>query len=321
MSNKFPLPHPAAQTRPFTALLLLWLLFTVGCAGVPPAPAAETVLLTDAAMRPVTVPYQPHTVAALGASLAELWLEAGGSLAGVTSDAFEGRTLALPDTITVVGTIKDPDADLLLALQPDLVILSPDLAGHTRLAPIFDQAGIAYFYATADSFPDYLTVLEAFTRLTGAAENYQLHGTAQQETIQQLLESCTPRITDPRALVLRAFSSGVRVKADGIVATEILDDFAVANIAASRSSLLEELSLEAIVEEDPDYIFVVTMGDDTAAAMQALEASLTTHPAWQTLSAVQSGQLHFLPKDLFHYKPNARWMESYQYLHEIICQP
>jgi len=33
---------------------------------------------------------------------------------------------------------------------------------------------------------------------------------------------------------------------------------------------------------------------------------------------VKEGRYIVLPKDLFHYKPNNRWGESYQYLGEIL---
>ena len=42
------------------------------------------------------------------------------------------------------------------------------------------------------------------------------------------------------------------------------------------------------------------------------------NPAWQSLSAVQNGRYVILPGELFHYKPNKRWGESYEYLADIL---
>ena len=36
------------------------------------------------------------------------------------------------------------------------------------------------------------------------------------------------------------------------------------------------------------------------------------------LSAVQEGRVYVLPRELFHYKPNARWAEAYEYLLAIL---
>ena len=82
-------------------------------------------------------------------------------------------------------------------------------------------------------------------------------------------------------------------------------------------ALLEDLSMETILAEDPDYIFVTTMGD-SQKAIDALKAGIESNPAWGSLSAVQNGRYLILPKDLFHYKPNARWGESYEALLHIL---
>ena len=97
----------------------------------------------------------------------------------------------------------------------------------------------------------------------------------------------------------------------------MLKDLRCRNIADRDNSILEDLSIEKIIEEDPDFIFVTTMGDDEAA-MDVLAKSLTENPAWGTLSAVKEDRYIVLPKDLFHYKPNDRWGESYEMLADIL---
>ena len=119
-------------------------------------------------------------------------------------------------------------------------------------------------------------------------------------------------------LFLRAYSSGAKAKAKEHIVCDILSDLGAVNIAASETSLLENLSLEVIAREDPDFIFVVTMGSDETAAIARLEETLFSQPLWQSLSAMEEGRLVYLPKDLFHYKPNARWAEAYRYVFDIL---
>ena len=59
------------------------------------------------------------------------------------------------------------------------------------------------------------------------------------------------------------------------------------------------------------------MGEEQAA-LAALENGIMANPAWAGLTAVQQDKCYVLPKDLFHYKPNARWAESYAYMAKIL---
>ena len=83
-------------------------------------------------------------------------------------------------------------------------------------------------------------------------------------------------------------------------------------------SLLDSLSLEAIIKDDPDFIFVTTMGADEEKALQNLNDTLMSSAAWTELTAVKNNRFYILPKALYHYKPNAKWGEAYENLAEIL---
>ena len=55
---------------------------------------------------------------------------------------------------------------------------------------------------------------------------------------------------------------------------------------------LKNLSVEAVIREEPHHIFVVTMGNDTDAAKSSLENMMKENHAWNTLEAVKSGRVH-----------------------------
>ena len=90
------------------------------------------------------------------------------------------------------------------------------------------------------------------------------------------------------------------------------------NIADSEESLLDDLSMEAIIAADPEYIFVTTQGKDTEAAMQNVEELLVNNPAWSSLTAIKEQKYYVLDKRLFNLKPNARWAEAYEILADIL---
>ena len=121
------------------------------------------------------------------------------------------------------------------------------------------------------------------------------------------------------ALLIRAYSTGAKAKGMDNLAGVMLHQLGVKNLVDQYPSLLEELSMEEIIAADPDYIFVTIMGSSQQKALDALAEGIQKNPAWSSLSAVQNGRYVILPGDLFHYKPNARWGESYAYLADILC--
>lgn len=306
----------------FPAILALCLLFA-GCGGAAAptasAPAAGAgaapPALTDCAGRAVELQARPQRVVGLSSSMAEIWQLAGGVLAGVTDDMVNERGMEVGEA-AIVGTIKKPSVEAILALEPELVIYSADIEGHLEAAAVLAQGGIPCYAAKVEAFDDYLKVLADFTALTGRGDLYEQNGRAVQEKIGALRAMAPTGGEAPTALYLRAYSSGVKVKASDNVACDILADVGAVNVAQGNSAL-EELSMEAIAAADPEFIFAVTMGDE-AAAVEELDRTLRANPAWDGLTAVQNGNFYLLPKDLFHYKPNARWGEAYEYLLRIL---
>ncbi|MBG0765459.1 MAG: ABC transporter substrate-binding protein, partial [Tissierellales bacterium] len=43
-----------------------------------------------------------------------------------------------------------------------------------------------------------------------------------------------------------------------------------------------------------------------------------SNDAWNSLTAVKEGRVYYLPKDLYLYKPNARYPEAFKGLAEIV---
>ena len=153
--------------------------------------------------------------------------------------------------------------------------------------------------------------------MTGRMDLYEEYGMQVQKQIETVLQSTAGK-KGPSILLMRAFSTGAKAKEEDNLAGRILRDLGADNIAARQKSLLEDISIEEIIAEDPDYIFVVIMGSSDEEAMNYLAQKLESNPAWAGLSAVRNDRYLVLPKELFHYKPNARWGESYEYLANIL---
>ncbi len=278
--------------------------------------AEEAWCFTDALGHEVELT-SPKRVISLYGSFAETWILAGGTLLATTQDAVEERGLELGESVEIIGTVKNPDTERIVALDPDFVILSADIAAHVQLEALLDDMQIPHAYFRVDTYQDYLFMLDGFCTLTGRPDLYEEYGKSVEDEIQRILEKIPAESPAPMVLLIRAYASGAKAKGMDNLAGVILDDLHADNIVQHHESLLEELSLEAIVEEDPDFIFVSAMGS-SEEAMKALKENLMDNPAWNGLHAVQNEHFILLPKELFHYKPNAKWAESYAYLAQLL---
>lgn len=278
----------------------------------------EEICFTDDLGRQVVVK-PPQKAAALIGSFADIWLLAGGELAAAANDSWDSLELPLDEQVVNLGSITEPDVESLIMAKPDLVLASVNTDADLALEEILAQAGIPTAYFSVSDFEEYLHMLDICTMLTGRRDLYEENGLKIQEEIMQVKSRIDG--SSPRVLFLRASASSVKAKgSEGNVCGEMLADLGCINIADKEDSLLEDLSMEAILAEDPDYIFITTQGSNQEAAMENARQLLLDNPAWNALTAVKEGRYYVLDKRLYNLKPNARWGEAYQGLADILYE-
>lgn len=308
--------------KTLTGHLLAASLLLAGCSAGPaastPSPDAPTVTFTDDAGQEFTLE-QPERVAALIGSFADIWITAGGqkTLVAAAHDTWTSFDLDLPDTVADLGAIKSPSTEILLESDPDLVLGSLKTEADKALQPTLEAQGIPVAYFDVSDFDDYLRMLKVCTDLTGDTEAYTTYGTDLQADIDRDIEFAAAQ-PSPTVLYLRATGSSVKAKnSKGSVLGEMLANLNTVNVADSDDSLLESLSMEAIMEADPDDIFLVYQGSDDTKARAQMDV-LLQDPAWQTLRAVQNDRVHVMDPSLYNLKPNARWAEAYDGLTRLL---
>ena len=215
-----------------------------------------------------------------------------------------------------IGAYVSMDSDTNLPKISGVIEGAP--AADVDLLPTLEQAGIPTAYFEVSTFEDYLAMLEVCTRVTGRPELYEQYG----EQVRAQVDAAVARAEGkegPSVLYLRATGSSCKVKnSENSVLGEMLAALGCVNIADSDASLLEELSMEAILAAAPERIFIVMQGSDQEKVRQTLESAVLSNPAWQQLSAVKNGRVYYMDQQLYNLKPNARWGEAYEKLAEIL---
>lgn len=278
----------------------------------------DAVTFTDDFGREVTV-CNPQRVITLTSSFADIWYLAGGveQMVATTNATWTYFDLPLREDIVNLGASKQLNLEQIIACEPDLILASCGTDRNVELEAAFEEMGLTVAYFSVNSFEDYLRMLRVCTDITGCTENYERYGTE----VSKELDEALMRVdgSKPSVLYIRATGSSCKVKnSKDSVLGEMLFNMDCVNIADREESLLEQLSMEVILEQDPDYIFVVMQSADPEDAKEILEQTLLSNPAWETLTAVKEGRYYIMEQNLYNLKPNARWGEAYEKLADIL---
>ena len=301
-------------------VLILVLLFGTlsGCSSESKTQNESMFCFTDALGRTVSLQKKPERVAALIGSFADVWILSGGSVCATVEDAWDDFGLELPDAVNIGGA-HSPNLELLLSANPDFVIASASTSSNVEMKETLEASGIPVAYFDVDNFYDYMEMLTIFTDITERKDLFAQNGLALQEQIERIKSEFSLPDEKRTVLLLRAHSGSVKAKgSEGTILGEMLADLGCINIADSDTSLLDTISIESIIRQEPHHIFVVTMGDDTEKAMKNLNQMMDENPAWGMLDAVTEGRFYVMDRKLFNIKPNARWAESYETLSKFL---
>ncbi len=310
-----------------SVLLVLSILLT-GCGGdkIQNGNSLEeeaVCTFTDDSGNKTTLYRRPENVAVLLSSYAQIWTLSGGVVSITVGDSvkrgFADKDVPLVDD----GTGQNIDTERLVSLRPDFVIASADTPAQTEACVRLRGMGIPCGVFREETFSDYLNMLRLFAEINGEQTRYEQYGTALQEQIESTVlwaEEAVKQLEEPLSvLFIRAGSGGSSTRAktaENHFVGIMLSELGTLNIADEAKELSEALSLEHILVRQPDVILIVAQGDEEAA--QAYMNSVLGQSGWRELNAVRSGKVYYLPKEMFHYKPNALWADAYEYLASLL---
>ena len=276
---------------------------------------------TDDVGNEIELAKKPQNVAVLFSSYAEIWEISGGKVDITVQESID-RNLVENDCILVDEKSGHTSIDLerLIASEPDLVIGTADYEIQCETIELCRENDIPAALFRIETFEDYLETLKICTDINGEPQLYEEYGVKVGEKIENLLAQIKNTQQNSKdILFVRAGTSGKSTKAktaeDNFVCA-MLKELGTNNIAEKAPILLDGLSLEEIVVSNPEHIFITLMGNQEAATDYM--NSVLSETGWNSLTAVQNQNYHYLPKDLFHYKPNHRWYDAYKQLAEIL---
>ena len=220
----------------------------------------------------LTVPYDPQRIAILDMASLDILdaLGVGDRVVGTADTSLEYLQGYINDEITNLGTIKEADLEAVMACEPDVIFIGGRLASSydalSEIAPVV--------YLTTDTE---LGVVESVRQ--NAATIASLFGL--EAEVEELMARFDSRIQElaevaegHTAIVGLVTSGSFNVLGNDGRCSMICREIGYENIGVDAdidtSTHGNEASFEFIVEQDPDYIFVL----DRDAAIQTEGAQL-----------------------------------------------
>lgn len=280
-------------------------------------PKSDTVTFKDANGKQMTLKKNPKRVVCLYNSFLDLWYLCGGTVVG-RIDSDKNIPQASKDT-EVVGTMTSPNVEKILALKPDLVILRPEMKGQGELIPILEANKIPYAAIDYNFLNEYIEVVRVFTELTERDDLYKKYAKDIKDEIDGIVKSVS-KVKKPTVLLMFGSTKSITAKLSNSTVGSMLKDLNALNIADGLNKLNEDtvvFSMEKILELNPDFIFVQTMGD-VEKVKEKLLKEVESNPAWSSLSAVKNKRYIYLPSELYLYKANEKYAEAYRNLAKIL---
>lgn len=303
------------------SLLLLTLMAGCGKQEKTEAPgntkAGSYLTLRDDAGRTVVLPKKPERIVVLSTSFLELLYAVDGQAAGRPGS----RTADIPErakAVPEIGFVYNVNTEKVLSLQPDLVIAFQGI--NDKLIPLLESSNIPVLLLKMKSFEDVTAKIKLFSEIAGTQEK----GDTLVRNMNDRLAAITAKLpaTPKKVAILHATAKSVTLELETSIAGDIAKRLKLNNVAAGNKPLDADMdstpySLEKLVEQDPDLILVVTMGQ-VADIEKRMKADVETSPAWATLRAVKAGQILFLPQDLFQLQPGTRMPEAVEYMAKLV---
>jgi len=271
------------------AAALLYLMCTAQSAA-----GQETRVVTDQTGRTVPVPVRIGRVVSLAPNVTEILYALGveDRLVGVTQQCnFPPAAAAKPK----VGDTLNPSLEILISLQPDLVIGTAE-GNRRETIDLLERAGIPLYGTHARTVADIFASIRELASLMGVPEA----GERLASELEERLEALEHRLAGaarPRVLVAIWLDPLITAGGDTFM-NDVLRRAGAESVTASLSESWPRLSLEAVIESDPDYLVLPRLH-----SLQARLDDLRARPAWRHVRAVENGRIVWLDEALLRPGP------------------
>lgn len=288
-------------------LLLAWIALVT-----PTTVSAAEVRVTDDLGQVIALKEPAQRIISLYGAYSEILFAIGAGdklVARTRADRFPPSILDKPS----VGTHLRPNMELVLGLQPDLIIHAVGRKhGHEVIRQI-QQKGFTVAVFQPRNFAELFSVIDRLGILTGEEANAQLLVNGQSSRLRQI-DLRLAKSKDRPKVFFEVRYPNLLGAGQGSIINDVILKAGGLNCLPNEKKLVR-INIETLIDYDPD-VYVVQKGP-----MNRNPGSPESRPNFQVLKAVQQGRVFFVDEYVFS-RPGPRSVEAVEklaaYLHPEI---
>ncbi|HDR4370882.1 TPA: ABC transporter substrate-binding protein [Bacillus cereus] len=272
----------------------------------------EKIEITDLSGRKVTFDKVPENFATLSMGDMDIIHALGGKIVGRPD-----TKLTLPEELKkaqVIGNAHQPNFEQIASLKPDVLVANN---GFQKNVPTVEGQGTQVIISSANSVQD-------------IQKNIELYGTVmkKEDKAKEINQKMNDQMkkyekkSDVKALLVYGAPGTYLAALPTSLSGDILEKTGGKNIASDFPETKEypqyaQLSVERIIEANPDVIYLITHGDPKSVK-KAFEGEMMKNEAWKNLEAVKQNRVVILPPDLFGSNPGTKVTEAMDFMYKSI---
>ncbi|MFW5728385.1 MAG: ABC transporter substrate-binding protein [Spirochaetota bacterium] len=305
---------------------MIVLLLLTGSVAAQESSGNDTITVTDALDRRVTVPVNPERATAAGRAVLMVadaiyaFPSARASLVAVSRiDQGKGNFLRAYDSAYADKQIleRNAGAEQVAASRPDVVFMKDFMKGS--LGDAVERLGIPVVYLRLETPEDYTRDITLLGRIYGAEERAREIVDYIDGRVSFVTERVRPVSTSERPTglfvyyALQGNEAAVNVPPRGWIQTTLLDQAGARPVWADQvgGGGWQTVNVEQVLTWNPETIFVVSYRNDIRDVVDRIRSD----SRWRSLKAVRNDRVHAFPIDYYSWdQPDVRWVLGLQWL-------
>lgn len=277
------------------------------------APEDPTITVTDMKGREITLDAPASRVVALTAADCEILfaIGAGEALVG------RGEYCDYPAQVLEVPAVQsgfETNLEQIINLNPQVIFMST-MAQSEDQASALEAAGIRVVVSEANDIEGVYTAISMIGTIMGKDQEAVEVISSMKETFEAVSQKAGSLAGTSIYFEVSPLEWGLWTAGQDTFMDEIARIIGLDNIFSDVAGW-GEISEEAVLERDPDYILTIAMYFGTGPKPVD---EIVGRPGWQSISAVQTGSILNLPDDELS-RPGPRLAEGAQILFDFILE-